>query len=149
MIIRLNLAKWYHGINSSKKRKIVFFLNLSKRINLKFIRKLEYWSTDAANLINGTDFTIFPPFRTRSQILYAFNSEFCRSVRLTYLRDNEINGIKTYDFHISKDIFFNSSLNPENMGFCDSDCLGNGIFNISKCRAGNFSVELEFIQLIS
>ena len=52
------------------------------------------------------------------------------------MRDNEINNIKTYDFHIAENIFYNSTLNPENEGICDDDCLGNGVFNISKCFGG-------------
>jgi hypothetical protein len=50
------------------------------------------------------------------------------------LRDNEINGVKTYDFHLPKDIFYQS--NPANEGFCDENCLGDGVLNISKCYGG-------------
>jgi hypothetical protein len=50
------------------------------------------------------------------------------------LRDNEINGVKTYDFHLPKDIFYES--NPANEGFCDENCLGDGVLNISKCYGG-------------
>ncbi len=52
------------------------------------------------------------------------------------MRDNEINGIKTYDYHLPEDIFYNATLNPDNEGFCDSDCLGNGVLNLAPCRAG-------------
>jgi hypothetical protein len=37
---------------------------------------------------------------------------------------------------LSKDVFYNSTLNPENEGFCTDDCLGNGVFNLSKCLGG-------------
>lgn len=36
-------------------------------------------------------------------------------------------------------VFSNSTLNPENIGFCDkhnNKCLGNGVLNISKCIGG-------------
>lgn len=53
------------------------------------------------------------------------------------MKDNQINNIKTYDFHFPENIFYNSTLNPENEGFCDDNaCLGNGVYNISKCFGG-------------
>ena len=56
---------------------------------------------------------------------------------MTYLKDSNVRGIDTFDFHFPKNIFHNSSLNPENDGFCSGeDCLGNGVFNISKCFMG-------------
>ena len=56
---------------------------------------------------------------------------------MVYLKDNNIRGIDTLDFHFPSQIFYNSSLNPENLGFCSGDdCLGNGVFNISKCFMG-------------
>ena len=60
----------------------------------------------------------------------------CRSYRLEYLKDNIINGAKTYDFHLAKDMFYNSTLNPDNEGFCSKNCLGNGVLDISKCYGG-------------
>ena len=36
-------------------------------------------------------------------------------------------------------VFSNSTLNPENIGFCgkhNNKCLGNGVLNISKCIGG-------------
>ena len=65
-----------------------------------------------------------------------------RSYSLTYLKDNNVNGIQTYDFHFPKDLFFNSTLNPANKGFCDENCLGNGVLNISRCKEGMFNKSL-------
>jgi lysosome membrane protein 2 len=52
------------------------------------------------------------------------------------LKDSKVAGVKTYAFHLPENIFWNSTLNPENIGFCDNDCLGNGVQNISKCYGG-------------
>jgi lysosome membrane protein 2 len=86
-------------------------------------------------MINGSDGTFFSPFRKRDDVLYAFSPDMCRSYKLTYLKDNVVDGINTYDFHLPHDIFYNDV--PGNEGFCDEGyCLGNGVLNISKCYGG-------------
>jgi len=57
-------------------------------------------------------------------------------LRLEYLKDSQVNGIKTYDFHLQKDIFSKTAKEE----FCsdDKDCMGDGVFSISKCRNSNF-----------
>ena len=96
--------------------------------------KLDFWWNNSANLINGSDGTFFPPFRTRNDVLYAFSPDMCRSYKLTYLKDNYINNLKTYDYHLPKDMFYNT---PDNQGFCEpGHCLGDGVLNISKCYGG-------------
>ena len=57
---------------------------------------------------------------------------------MIYLRDNNIKGIKTYDFHLPKNIFYNTTGNANNIGFCgkNNKCLGNGVQNISTCYGG-------------
>lgn len=35
-----------------------------------------------------------------------------------------------------EDLFYDSSLNPENDGFCSDGCLGNGVQNLSNCYDG-------------
>jgi hypothetical protein len=36
------------------------------------------WNNENANMINGTDGTFFPPYRTRDQILRSYNGDMCR-----------------------------------------------------------------------
>lgn len=67
---------------------------------------------------------------------YKQKSLLNRSYSLTYLKDNEIDGIKTMDFHLPRTMFYNASYNPDNEGFCDGNCLGNGVLNISQCYGG-------------
>ncbi len=97
---------------------------------------MNFWDSDNANRINGTDGTFYRPYRTRDQVLYAFSPDMCRSYSLKYLRDNEVHGVKTLDFHLPETQFYNSSVNPDNEGFCKESCLGNGVQNISKCYGG-------------
>jgi len=57
---------------------------------------------------------------------------------MTYFQDKPVNNLNTFEFRVPKNIFYNSSLNLENKGFCDDDCLGNGVFNVSKCIDGTY-----------
>ena len=47
------------------------------------------------------------------------------------MRDDVVKGLNVYTFHLPEDIFHKS--NPVNEGFCEGQCLGNGVFNSSKC----------------
>ncbi|CAF0832095.1 unnamed protein product [Brachionus calyciflorus] len=109
--------------------------NVAKIMAWDGLEKLNFWESESANLINGTDGTFFPPYLNRNQRIYSFSPDMCRSYYLTYHKDNVFNGVHTYDFHLPKDIFYNSSLNPDNLGFC-TNCLGNGVLNISNCYGG-------------
>jgi len=86
--------------------------------------------------LKGSDGTIFAPSLKKDTILFAFNPDMCRSYELQYLRENIVKGVKTLDFHLPENIFYNSTLNPLNEGFCNGDCLGNGVQNISRCYGG-------------
>lgn len=97
--------------------------------------KLDYWSDEYSNRINGSDGTIFSPFLTRDKTLYAFSPDICRSYSLQYLKDNILDGIRTMEFSLPKNFFYNSTLNPDNQGFVN-DFLGNGVLSMSKCMGG-------------
>ena len=68
---------------------------------------------------------------------------------MKYVRDGQVKGVETLDFTLPEDIFYNSTLNPDNEGFCDGECLGNGVFNISQCKDGTFFsiISLKFLSL--
>lgn len=59
-----------------------------------------------------------------------------RSYYLTFLKEEKIKDVNVYTFHLPKNIFDNATLNPDNAGFCDGECLGNGVQNITKCYNG-------------
>lgn len=99
-------------------------------------KKLDLWESENANLINGTDGTMFAPFMTRDQNIFSFSSDMCRSYHLVFKEDRRIFDINTLGFHLPENLFHNSTSNPFNDGFCEGDCLGNGVQNISKCYGG-------------
>jgi len=112
--------------------------NVGKVKSWNDLKSLNFWDSETANMINGTDGSVYGPFRTKDQVLYSFNSGMCRSYRMEYLKDNVIKGIKTFDFHLPKYMFYNTTYNPDNIGFCgkDNKCFANGVQNISKCYTG-------------
>ncbi len=111
--------------------------NVAKIVSWDGMERLNLYDSPGANLINGTDGTFYPPFRTRDQVMYAYNSDMCRSYKLVYLKDAVVDDIDVYQFHLPQNIFYNASSNPDNFGFCnENDCLGNGVMNISKCYGG-------------
>jgi hypothetical protein len=50
-----------------------------------------------------------------------------------------LNGARVFDFHLPTNIFNNS----ENFGFCEENCLGNGVLDISKCYGGFFKLKVK------
>jgi hypothetical protein len=74
------------------------------------------------------------------EIILFDNSFKKRSYSLNYLRDSSVKGVKTYAYHLTDDIFYNSTVSPHNPTFCGitDKCLGNGVHNISKCYGGEW-----------
>jgi hypothetical protein len=56
---------------------------------------------------------------------------------LDFLKKENYNSLDVMTYHLDSKIFANSSLNPENEGFCDGQCLGNGVLNMSSCSGIN------------
>ena len=73
------------------------------------------------------------------------NILFNRSLKLEYSKDN--NKTNSFEFHLPKNIFYNSTLNPDNNGFCsDNDCASNGVQSVRECRE-NGSIK-KYVYLI-
>ena len=88
------------------------------------------------NMIFKVTFFLF-----KSTLLtYCLYVSIYRSYSLKYLKDNVVDGIKTFDFHLPKTMFYNSTYNPDNDGFCHGTCLGNGVLNISACYGGTLTL---------
>jgi lysosome membrane protein 2 len=88
-------------------------------------------------MINGTNGAFVHPYLTQNEKLYIFSSAMCRSLNLVFLKESTYNGLSVYEFHLPKNIFANSTNNPDNNGFCENDtCLGNGVLNITQCSSG-------------
>ena len=67
----------------------------------------------------------------------------CRSFYFVYEQTEKYPDMEIYKFNLPNNLFNQS--NPINDGFClGSDCLGDGVQNISKCYGGNIFVRWPF-----
>ncbi|XP_072171020.1 lysosome membrane protein 2-like [Diadema setosum] len=102
---------------------------------------LEWWSSDEANMINGTDGTAFRPFLTPDDQLYVYVDDLCRSGFLSYDYSGSIRGIPVSHFSVPDLLYANVSYYPDNLGFCtppgNLPCVPNGLLNVSNCQPGN------------
>ncbi|XP_070845166.1 lysosome membrane protein 2c [Chaetodon trifascialis] len=99
---------------------------------------LNWWTSDECNMINGTNGASFHPVITKSETLYMFSSDLCRSLYALYEEDVTVKGIPGYRFSPPSEVFANLSVNPANAGFCvpAGNCLGSGVLNVSPCKQG-------------
>ncbi|XP_021340100.1 lysosome membrane protein 2-like [Mizuhopecten yessoensis] len=97
---------------------------------------LGYWNTTLCDMINGTDGTMFPPFVEKSDRLYIFSTDICRSIYASFEKDVSLKGVDLYRFSVPPRVFERASLNENNAGFCSGNCLPSGVLNISVCKSG-------------
>jgi len=100
---------------------------------------LDFWYSDYANAINGTDGSMFHPGVDKSENLYMFSPDLCRSLLAEYKGEETIEGLKTYHYGPSKSVFAGPNENPDNVAFCWPDgkaesCLGQGLLRVSACK---------------
>ena len=107
---------------------------LVRWIKWKGMRKLKVWNTTFANMINGTDGSQFAPATQTSDTLYVFVTQLCRSLFLTFESKTEVQGIAALKFSVPSKAFQNSSMNPNNRGFCTKTCYPSGILDVGVCQ---------------
>ncbi|XP_026577865.1 platelet glycoprotein 4-like isoform X3 [Pseudonaja textilis] len=103
-------------------------------------RNLKYW-TSYCSMVNGTDGTAFHPFVKKSEELYLFSSDACRSTYALFDRDVTVKEIPLYRFSIPALAFASALTNPDNICFCtksvvNSNCTTNGVLDVSSCKQG-------------
>ncbi|KAF5894665.1 lysosome membrane protein 2-like, partial [Clarias magur] len=98
---------------------------------------LDWWTTNQCNMINGTNGGTFHPIISKTEKLYMFSSDLCRSIYATFESELSIRGIPAYRFVPPSSVFANSTINPDNTGFCvGGNCLSSGLLNVSVCKEG-------------
>lgn len=124
----------YTGKNSHYK-----FIHVAKYKNTG---SLSFWKSQFCNQIRGSDGSMFGAGVKRSDKLWAFAADICRSIYLSYTRDGEYKGIPTYVFGIDDTLFGNTVVEPKNECFCvhpesvKHRCAISGIFDIGACQGG-------------
>ncbi|XP_006812455.1 platelet glycoprotein 4-like [Saccoglossus kowalevskii] len=100
---------------------------------------LSWWSDMYANMINGTDATLNPPFSNPSVMHYVFQSLVCRSLHGAFIGQKTVQNIAVDRFVSPAYEFANPVDHPDNAGFCTPDvkhCLPSGFLNVSNCQQG-------------
>lgn len=104
----------------------------------------KFWGSSYCNMVNGTSGTQFPPFIKKTDTLYSFTTDICRSIPLEYRRDSSAFGIPLYRFGVPQKTFASPYVNPDNMCYCPKQneadrrryCDFSGVLDISACQKG-------------
>ncbi|XP_033110376.1 lysosome membrane protein 2-like isoform X2 [Anneissia japonica] len=110
---------------------------VNKIVSYKGQRSLDFWSDKYANMLNGTDGSLNPPFLKKDQKLWLFSSDICRSAYLILDKQYKYKNIKLYRYVVPPELYANVSVNPDNAGFCTptvANCLPGGLLNGSNCQ---------------
>jgi len=104
--------------------------DVQKIVRWRGWKKVPFWNTRYANMINGTDGSHGRPFLKRGERMFAFNPQICRSVRMDFEEDVSVEKISMYTY--TTKLF-----SPNDRGFCDDDktCF-DGLLPLSKCVGG-------------
>jgi lysosome membrane protein 2 len=102
---------------------------------------LPYWH-DSCNNISGSDGTLWHPFVEKTDTLYIFNTDLCRSLYITYSSSATISSsnIPTYHFTPPPTVMADPQSYPANKCYCSpydnngTFCLGAGVLNVSNCK---------------
>lgn len=103
--------------------------------------KMEMWTTDECNRVDGTDGSQFPPhLMDKRQTLYVFIKSLCRKFPLKYEKDVILfDGIPAWRYKAPLDVFAHPSINSNNQCFCDlksASCPSSGLLNATMCSFG-------------
>ncbi|KAK9392144.1 platelet glycoprotein 4-like [Crotalus adamanteus] len=90
-------------------------------------RTLHYFKS-YCDMINGTDASSFHPFVSKSEQLYFFSSDACRSVSARFDREETVKGILLYRFSIPPSAFASSLTNPDNICFCTDKEISKPVY---------------------
>ncbi|CAI9722449.1 membrane 2-like [Octopus vulgaris] len=98
------------------------------------VSSLPYWNSPYCNMINGSDGTLFSPFKTKDSNIYIFSTDICRSVHATFDKKLTVHDIPVNRYTPPPDLFATGDIEPANKGFCTPNCLPSGLLNVSKCH---------------
>lgn len=114
------------------------YLDYGRVITWQGQSKLDFWTSNQSNSINGSDGSAFHPLLTKDERLYIFTPDLCRSIYMEFEKDVEVKGIPAYRFTPPRSVLASKEENPANEGFCvtPQECLGTGLLKVSPCRKG-------------
>ncbi|XP_058451194.1 sensory neuron membrane protein 1 [Malaya genurostris] len=98
--------------------------------------EMDVYDGDSCNQYIGTDSTIFPPFLTKDDKLWAWSPDICRSLGANYVGKAKYAGLPMSLFKLD---FGDLKNEPENHCFCrdpPDDCPPKGTMDLSPCLGG-------------
>ncbi|CAI2729510.1 unnamed protein product [Schistosoma spindalis] len=110
--------------------------NLGKIIKYNNKTSLNYWTTMTANMMNGTDGTIYHTDIKKQEKPYLFIHDICRSIQLTRHSTKQMNNFNVFKYILSEDTFKSGEFYDKNKGFCLnwSNCFKDGVLDMSTCQ---------------
>ncbi|CAH8648844.1 unnamed protein product [Schistosoma margrebowiei] len=124
--------------------------NVGKVLEYNGVTSLNYWRTDYANMINGTDGSVIRPGLQMSSRISFFVPDFCRSFHsdavdwATATHDSSVHLLR---FASHPEQSQNATVNPLNAAFCPKkkagpDCPPTGMIPLSPCSNPKISVPI-------
>ncbi|CAI2725804.1 unnamed protein product [Schistosoma spindalis] len=100
--------------------------------------QLTYWKSFTANMINGSDGSLFHTFLNKNDQPYIFASDICRSIQFTMDSIVKLNDLPVLKFIPMLDTFKSSKYYEKNKGFCLNwpNCYDDGVLDMSSCQPG-------------
>nr|XP_040570239.1 lysosome membrane protein 2-like isoform X2 [Lepeophtheirus salmonis] len=112
--------------------------DLSKISSFNGKSHLNFWKNDECNLVRGSDGSTFNPYISKSDTLWFFNDQLCRSLPLVYDQEVMSRSLPGYRFKPRYDVYKSPSTVPENDCYCTDqtlcDMIGDGMFAVSACQ---------------
>nr|WHO17345.1 sensory neuron membrane protein 1 [Matsumurasca onukii] len=110
--------------------------------------ELPFWRGEC-NKLQGTDSSVFPPFRQKENgSLAAYSSEVCRTILGIYEGEFDYKGVNGYRYSA---VFSNTDENPEDRCFCKADdkCRKKGVLDAMQCQGAPIVASLPHFYLAS
>ncbi|KAF7274136.1 hypothetical protein GWI33_013180 [Rhynchophorus ferrugineus] len=105
--------------------------------NLNGKGTLPYWEESPCNDLKASEGSFFPPrYFTKSDLVYMYDKDMCRTLPLQYRESGEKHGIAADLYTPPENIFDNVKDNPDNRCYCPGTeyCPPKGLQNISPCQ---------------
>ncbi|XP_062554263.1 sensory neuron membrane protein 1-like isoform X2 [Armigeres subalbatus] len=125
-------GRWsvYRGVKNIK--------DLGRVVTYNGETEMDMYDGDECNKFVGTDSTIFPPFLTTKDKLWAWSPEICRSMGAYYFGKSKYAGLPMSFFKLD---FGDLKNEPEHHCFCrdpPDDCPPKGTMDLSPCLGAPF-----------
>lgn len=100
-----------------------------------FESRMKFLNEDCSK-ISGSAGEIYVPGMKKEKHVTFFSPELCRNVFMDFDEEQEINGVEVFKYSPGDLMMDNGTLYPDNICYCNGDCVPSGLFNVSACNFG-------------